>query len=272
MSTQSSIEAAQDLTALATAATSAQELNRSWHLVLPEGYTHKDVTKLVEAAQDAPSRKSGTITVKDVPSLLAVLADQKAPDVAYVYADPDKLSITAVFNDNRLVDFAGWRDHRAVFQAEFTPEFARWLARDKQAFAQTEFAEWIEDNAADLADQAQVLLDVATTIQATSAINFSSAKRLQNGQTQLTYNEVIDARAGAAGSLEIPKTFALGLRIFKNGEGYKLTCRLKYRMNAGSVKFWYELDRADRAIEDAFNGYVEKVRTDSGYVVLLGAA
>ena len=87
------------------------------------------------------------------------------------------------------------------------------------------------------------MLDMATTIQAKTDINFSSAKRLQNGQVQLQYTETIDARAGANGALEIPKEFTLGLRIFKNGGGYRLKARLKYRLNAGTLKFWYELDR-----------------------------
>ena len=38
---------------------------------------------------------------------------------------------------------------------------------------------------------------------------------------------MIDAKAGADGALKIPQAFNLGLRIFKNGEGYKLTARLK---------------------------------------------
>jgi hypothetical protein len=62
------------------------------------------------------------------------------------------------------------------------------------------------------------------------------------------------------------------LRIFKNGEGYRLRARLKYRLLGGSVKFWYELDRPERAIEDAFAGYVNEVREKSGYRVLIGQA
>jgi hypothetical protein len=45
--------------------------------------------------------------------------------------------------------------------------------------------------------------------------------------------------------------------------------RLKYRLGAGKVKFWYELDRAENAIEDAFKAYVEQARA-SGYQVLIG--
>lgn len=268
-------ELVRDLTAVAL---ESEQIGDSHHLIVPSGYTHKDITDLVEKAAAMPTRKRGTVSLGDVPSLLAYCADQNAADTerasafGYLYADPEARSITAVFNDHRGPT-PGWRDHRAVFKAEYTPEFQLWLQHNKQQKTQTDFAEFIEDNFTDLQGaDATNLLGVATTIQATSGINFASARRLQNGETQLTYNEVIDAKAGADGALKIPQTFTLGLRIFKNGDAYKLTARLKYRLHAGGVKFWYELERPERAVEDAFKGYIAAVAEKSGYTVLIGEA
>lgn len=259
-----------DLTAAAAA---PKAVGNGHFIVLPAGYELADITQKVEVAEVAPFRKRGIIAVKDVPSLLTYCADQNAAHEGYIYADPDARTITAVFNDHRQVDFGGWRDHRATFKAEYTSEFQRWLNNNgaPHAKGQTDFAEFIEDNLADIqAPGADQLLAVATTIQATTGINFSSAKRLQDGQTQLAYSESIEAKAGADGGLTIPKEFTLGLRIFKNGGGYILRARLKYRLNSGAVKFWYELDRPERAVEDAFAGYVAEVREKSGYAVLIG--
>lgn len=265
------IETAAVLQDLARAGLEPKKVGESIHLLVPDGCTHKDITELVERANPTPSRAKGTVYLGDVPSLLQYCADQVASATGYIYADPEARSITAVFNDHRAA--AGWRDHRAVFKAEPTPEFQLWLSNNKKAMSQTDFAEFLEDNLADLqGEDAALLLNVATTIQATSGINFASARRLHDGQTQLTYNEVIDAKAGADGALKIPQTFTLGLRIFKNGGGYKLTVRLKYRLGGGSVKFWYELERPERAIEDAFAGYANEVREKSGYAVLIGKA
>lgn len=260
------------LGALAAAGTDVHESGNYMHAVVPKDFKLENISKAVEEMQDTPRRFRGTVTLKDMASLLAYCSDQAAHDTGYLYADPDKRSITAVFNDHRGVE-PGWRDHRAEFKAEYTPEFEKWMRNDKQPKTQGEFAEFIEDNFADITEPgAQVLLDIATTMQAKTDINFSSAKRLQNGQVQLQYTESINATAGANGALEIPKEFTLGLRIFKNGGGYKLRARLKYRLNAGSVKFWYELDRPERAVEDAFAGYVDQVREGSEYQVLVGVA
>lgn len=261
----------QALVALAGAAMAPQNINGHHFVMVPKEFKREDITDAVEKAQPVPTRKRGAVALKDVTSFVAYCEDQGCASTGYIYADPDARTMTAVFNDHRNIDDGGWRDHRATLKAEYTPEFERWLRNSGQHKSQTDFAEFIEDNFADVAgDDAQLLLNVATTIQAKTDINFSSAKRLESGQVQLTYNEVINATAGANGALTIPKTFTLGLRLFKNGAGYLIKARLKYRLGQGGVKFWYELDRPEKSVEDAFAGYVERVRNDSGYAVLLG--
>lgn len=271
--TPEALSIAEKLAANVAGALAPRTIDCATVITLPDGYHLTDITATIEAAQPHRRRAQGHVSLGDVNSLLAYCADQVAQERGYIYADPDARTITAVFNDQRSTLAPGWRDHRATFAAVYTPEFKKWLDKNTVNMGQTEFAEFIEDNLADIqGDQAQNLLTVATTIQATNGINFSSARRLQDGQTQLTYNEVINATAGADGTLKIPQTFALGLRIFKNGEGYKLTARLKYRIHSGQVKFWYELERPERAVEDAFTGYVNTVREKSGYTVLIGKA
>lgn len=242
-------------------------------LVVPHGFQHIDLTDTLEKALLHPTRMRGTVQLSSIDSLVQMCKDMDAGEAAYLYADVDARKITAVFNDVRDRQ-PGWRDHCAIFTAELTPEAKRWMSKNgaQNAFGQEAFAEFIEDNIADIAGaEGDKLLRVATTIQATTGIAFSSAKRLHDGQTQLTYTENIDAKAGADGSLEVPKEFTLGLRLFKGDPaGYAIKARLKFRLHGGQVKFFYELDRIERAIEDAFNAYVEKASGETGYIVLHG--
>lgn len=255
------------LQALTASAIEPARVDGHHHVILPPGYQRSDITDLVEKAQPAPNRKRGSVTLKDAKSLLAYCIDQGNDEGGYLYADPDSREIVAVFNDQRAG--AGWRDHRAVYKAEFSKEFARWLEKDRQKLSQLDFGEFIEDNAADITE-ATKLLEVANTLQAKTDISFSSGQRLDNGQVQLTYTEVVNASAGVSGGLQIPREFQIGLRIFRNGAGYKLTARLKYRLGNGKVVFWYELDRPEKTIEDAFSDYVKQLRDGSGYIVLIG--
>lgn len=255
---------------LASAKAVVQRVESAAFLILPPGYKHVDITRELEKAQAFPTRKRGTVTLDRIEDLVEFAKTQDGDNTGLAYADVDERTITFVFNDNKGFA-AGFRDHRAMFKAELTPEAMRWLAKDKTVMTQTEFAEFLEDNIADIAGgEATNLLTVATTIAAATGINFSSAKRLQDGQVQLVYNETINATAGADGKMQVPQKFTLGLRLFKGDkQGYALVARLKYRLGNGSVRFWYELERPERALEAAFDGYVESAK-ESGYTVLHG--
>lgn len=262
------------LSSLAGAAAAPNNVGHLHYAVVPNGFKREDLTAAVEATLPTPRRKSGTTRVHDLASLLLLCADQQASSgqaAGYIYADVEARSITAVWNDNRLAHAPGWRDYRAVFKAEYTPEFDKWLRNNKQHMTQEQFGEFLEDNLADLVDAAH-LIEVAGTLVAKTDTQFYSSKRLDNGQTQLGYRETIDAKAGAEGNLTIPREFFLGIRVFKNGEAYKLKARLKYRLKNQTLDFWYELDRPEVTVEAAFTHYVTQAREHSGFIVLLGAA
>jgi uncharacterized protein YfdQ (DUF2303 family) len=257
--------------ALTVAAANVRSVGDAHYLVLPPEYKHVDITKAIEEALPEPHRKRGTVALADLPSFLAYVTEQAPAADTYIYANPETRTLTAVLNDHgrSFVGMPGWRDFRAVYTAELSREFSAWFKHDRTPMEQEQFATFLEDNVADIAEPSgETMLQVALTLQAKTEVAFSSHRRLDNGQVQLSYTETIDARAGA-GDIMIPREFALGLRLFKNGDGYKVRARLKYRLGAGKVKFWYELDRAENAIEDAFKAYVEQARA-SGYQVLIG--
>lgn len=256
--------------AMQDAATAIQEINGTTHLVVPDGYKHIDLTAAIEQAGAAPMRKKGAVHLGDLASFNIYVADQGSPVDTYIYADPDSRTLTAVLNEHVKSQRAtGWRDHRAVYKAELSREFTTWMQFNKKPMEQEDFAIFLEDNIADVVEPSgEQLLQIALTLQAKTEVNFSSHKRLDNGQIQFAYSETVDARAGT-GMIEIPREFTIGLRLFKNGDGYKVRARLKYRLGGGKLKFWYELDRAENAIEDAFQAYVNHAR-ENGFTVLIG--
>lgn len=263
--------AIKQLGALTVAAANVRSIGDAHFLILPPDYKHVDVTKAIEGALPAPHRKSGTVVLSDVGSFLQYVHDQADEDECYIYAHPDTRTLVAVLNDHNqgISGVPGWRDFRVSYTAELSREFASWHKNDRKVMEQEEFAVFLEDNVADISEPAgETMLQVALTLQAKTEVAFSSHRRLDNGQVQLSYTENIDARAGA-GDVMIPREFALGLRLFKGGDGYRVRARLKYRLGAGKVKFWYELDRVENAIEDAFEAYVDKAR-ESGFTVLIG--
>lgn len=264
------------LGALTAAASAVRTVGDASYILVPDGFELKDVTAALEKVQAAPNRKTGTARLNNLESFLTYLGDQAAAKDCYIYADLDSRTLTAVLNEHVVKGghaSPGWRDFRATYTAELSREAATWLTHDKKPKEQEEFAIFLEDNIADVVPgeglpSGDTLLSVALTLQTKTEVNFSSHKRLDNGQTQLTYSETIDARA-QGGAIEIPREFAIGARLFKGGDGYRIKARLKYRLAAGKVKFWYELDRPENAIEEAFAEYVAQAR-NSGFTVLMG--
>lgn len=264
------------LSALTAAASAVKSIDNASYILVPDGFELKDVTAALEKAQPAPNRKAGTVRLNDLDSFLTYLGDHADAKDCYIYADLDTRTLTAVLNEHVVKcghASPGWRDFRATYTAELSREATTWLTHDKKPKEQEEFAIFLEDNIADVVPgeglpTGDTLLSVALTLQTKTEVNFSSHKRLDNGQTQLTYSETIDARA-QGGAIEIPREFAIGARLFKGGHGYRIKARLKYRLAAGKVKFWYELDRPENAIEEAFAEYVAQARS-SGFTVLMG--
>lgn len=254
---------------LAHASVATQTVGGITFALVPQNYKREDLTDAIEKAEPTPNRKKGTVALTSIDSFLQYIADQNQSTTAYIYANPEAQTLTAVFNDNKE-NAIGWRDHRATFKAELSRDFGKWLSNNRNQMTQEDFAIFLEDNIADISEPSgEALLGVALSLQAKTEANFSSAKRLDNGQVQFMYTENIDARAGN-GTLEIPREFKIGVRIFKNGAGYAIKARLKYRLHGGNVKFWYELDRPENAIEHAFSESIEKAQT-SGYTVLFGS-
>lgn len=248
------------------------EQSGTTHLLLRDDQRHIDITEVIERAKPAADRKKNTQHLAEIDSFIQYISDQKSQGTGYIYADPENRILTAVFNDY-ATDMAGWRDHRAVFTASLSREFSKWMSNDRKPMSQEDFAIFLEDNIADIAEPSgDTMLQVALTLEAKTAANFSSSKRLDNGQIQFSYVENIDTRAGA-GLIEVPREFAIGIRLFKNGDGYRIRARLKYRLTSGNIKFWYELDRPENAVEDAFSDYITKVQQmENGYKLLYGRA
>ena len=83
--------------------------------------------------------------LRDIDSFLTYASDQGHESNGYIYADPDARTLTAVFNDQKHVDYPGWRDFRAVYTAELSRELGIWLKHNKNPMEQEEFAVFLED-------------------------------------------------------------------------------------------------------------------------------
>jgi uncharacterized protein YfdQ (DUF2303 family) len=226
-----------------------------------------DQVKTIDLTGDAyselPARKKGITTVRDTTSF-AALWEKHADETSEVYADADRLTVTAVLNADGPAG-ADWGDHRVRLELRETEAWKAWAANDGKLVKQEDFAEFIEDHLPEILKPAAAdMLEIAQSISGTVKAEFASGTRLATGQRQLQYTETVTAKAGQKGTLTIPEVFTVGLLPFEGlTEGYQITARLRYRIEGSTLRMGYKLDRpADartKAFADITTGLAEQI-------------
>lgn len=244
-----------------------------------------DVTTLdLEKHLEAPFRKKGQITIADVDSYIEYSKRYGSLSNCNIYLDVNyeqfKVRATSIFNDHADGDgLPGWRDHRAIFIPRFSKEWNTWIGKtgSANAMSQFDFANFLENNIGDIASptgsnlpSGSDVLTFVSKLEETRKVKFGSAVNLQNGTVQFEFIE--DGDNATKGKLEMFKRFAIGIRPLFQGTAYQIEANLRYRIdrNTGEIKFWYELQRPDRVLEDASNEVIEAIRTKTGFPVIFG--
>jgi uncharacterized protein YfdQ (DUF2303 family) len=254
-------------TALRSAEPRELELGKYYVVSTPSGVTDFDLTG--DQYKDQPTRKKGTTTVRDATSFTTYW-DKHHDDNSEVYADSERLTITAVLNAN-TPDGARWADHRLHLALRETTAWKQWLHQDNQLMGQEEFAEFLEDHVPELLEPSGAeMLEIAQSFQAASKVDFQSASRLSSGQRQFQYVETTTTKAGQKGQLTVPETFVIGLVPFEGSEGYKLTARLRYRIGERGLRLGYKLDRPDEVRKTAFADVVKTIGEQIDQAVMNG--
>lgn len=244
---------------------------------LAGGQVHKiDLTG--DAYRDQPRRKQGTVTVRDVASF-AHYYEKHSDSGSDVYADLDAATFTAVLDAHEGIadsgsDGARWQQHRLILQLQQTLPWKTWLSRNRQMMSQQQFAEFVEDNARDVAPGGRVtaadLLEIAQSFQANTAVKFASGKRLATGQTQFTYTEEVSARAGNRGTIDIPAEFALAIVPYEDCPPAIVPARFRYRLDSGDLRLGYFLADPARIAREAVAQIGEKVAHECTVIVMQG--
>lgn len=215
-------------------------------IIVPPGCKAEshDLTRFLPA----PRRTEATVKMETAESFCEYFQrHQLADSVVFAEITPTAAKFTGII-DQTGKDEPRWRGHRVVFATLPTIEWARWTKADGSQMSQEAFAEFLEDNLPDLVEGA-ALLEVSRSLQARKDINFKQALRLDNGDTQLIYEETTQAKAGQRGEFEIPKEFDICLPLFVGAPPSTIRARLRYRIESGRLNLWFELLRPHKAVQ-----------------------
>lgn len=223
----------------------------------------------MEKHMAVPARKRGSVTVFDAASLNLILAANPGQKIV-VYANRlyPAPCIVAVMNDHG--EYPGWRDHRVNLEFRVTPQWQKWLGIDGKLMSQSEFAEFIEDNLADIAEPAGAeMLEVAQYFSATRDVTFRSAIRLKDGQVQFQNDEKLEAKVGA-GNIAVPDTISLGLSPYFGIVPFRVEAKFRYRIRDGKLALGIKLQRVEDIVSHVVAETIKGLVLPDGAILVDG--
>lgn len=165
---------------------------------------------------------------------------------------------------------ADYLHHTATYVMPFSEEWARWSRIDGTPLPQMKFAEFLEENLADIVDPAGAsVLEVALNLQSKKKVQFDSGVRLQDGTTQLTFREEMES--GGKGNMVVPTEFTIAIPVFFGGARYKIKAFLRYRIEEGKLTFHVVLHRKQFMLQDAVQEAAKAVGEATGLSPLYGS-
>lgn len=244
------------------------------YVVLRDG-TGNERVEFLTGTLPPPGRKTGTVKLNDADSFIKhyKVHGNGAP----IYATLQPARFIAVLNDH-TADAPGHRDHRADFIVKHSREWETWTKHNGKgaAFGSNEaFALFLEDNAPDIIrPEAATMLAIALNFRVKADVGFSVAQRLDDGNIDLAYSNVVQGSATGAGGgkVKIPELFAIHVPVF-DGIGaklYKVEARFRYRLHEGKLTLWYELVRPHKVVEQAFKDVWTQIEKETRAPILHG--
>jgi hypothetical protein len=263
-------------------------------LLVPEGFTAESIKPFIDEYLTAPRRRKGTAQLASLKSFIDHVKRFKDENSA-IFADrtdPAKPSLTCVldYHCSGGIEKAQARfgEHRAVYAFPLSDEWNEWKARDGKPFTQAEFAEFIELRLGDVLPpelagpaaeefrdrlgatftNATKLLELSRGLEVHTASRLKQAVKLESGESQMIYVEEHQGAAGA--TLKVPSAFVIAIPVFRNGAGYQLPVRLRYRARGAELSWFYELYRDEVVFDHAFQEACDDAQRETELPLFMG--
>lgn len=260
-------------------------------LLAPKGLTVHHVKPWLDAYLPKPERLRGTARLSTLTSLIAHAQRFKDDHSAVFAVTGERPSLTAVYDYHPGHADARFGEHRAVYDFPVSAKWKTWLGANGKPMSQSDFAAWIEDNAADIFPPGEGAMRGA--VEKLSAVGLSAATpteiitlsrgldvraehtisestRLTTGETRLHFEQTLKGADGAA--LTIPGGFVICIPVFEGDASYPIPVRLRLKATPGKGSTWtlVVLGAADILL-DAVRVAAEEVHARTGLPVLYGA-
>lgn len=263
-------------------------------LLVPDGMEAKSVKSFVDEYKTKPDRRKGLINAFDIYSFSAIVNRFKSANSALfkkatIGDTKFEAELKAILNYHPASGVntdADNNDHRATYGFPLSEELKTWLGKNKVPFNSKEFAEFLEDNIADLvvADVSKFVTEFGDTVPSFASPSkimelsrgidvrvdekVVNAYRVSDGSFAIQYT--VDNKDASGKPLNLPEWFALGIPVFQNGQSYQIPLRLRFRVKDGAVSWHFEMYRKNDIFNAAFDRDCNQAAADTALPLFNG--
>lgn len=258
-------------------------------VIAPQGMSVAHVKKFVDEERTTPEILRGTTALHTCESFIDFSNRYKSDNSAIFYSKKQQ-QITCIF-DCSTKEQTSFEQHKAVYTFPFSKELRAWSENNGQKMSQLDFAMFIEQNVLDLSEppapdkESSALKEIRMRcgglyapvnkmLELSKGISVRADERavikhdLDTGEATISFtSEHTDANGK---SIKLPNMFVIVIPVLEGGKSYQLPCRLRYRLNSGSVIWWYEVINIDKAIELAIDEELDAIKEKIGLPVYYG--
>lgn len=233
----------------------------------------------IDEFRDRPRRKTGFATLTNLEDfILHVQHHGNEHSAVFVTG----AGIRAVYDYNEGSEgAANFCAYGSIYEFPMSDEWKAWVPGPGK-MSQAQFAELLEDRLADVLEPddcgPSIKRDVArigmTLATPSSLLTLSRGlevhvegkvaehTKLLSGEAQVVFETT--HKDGKGEPLRVPGAFAIGIPVFKGGERYQISVRLRYRVHAGAITWEFNPHRPDLVLEHAKHEVIETVKRGVG--------
>jgi len=269
------------------------ELNEiGQYAVVPKGKELRSLKPFIDEYRTRPERRTGTATLSTLASFIDHVK-RFYDEHSAVFADVDnrknaQLISVLDYHEKTAAGKPRFGQHRGVYKFPLSDEWNAWNSGADSPMPMAAFAQFLEDRIMDVLDPtaggdtikefainlgitlatAQRLMELSRGLAIRVEAKVSQAVNLSSGEGQMTFSESHGTTEG--GPIKIPGGFAIAIPVFRNGPLYQIPVRLRYRVQQGSVVWWYSPQRIDRVWDHAISEACDTVIAETGRDLFYG--
>nr|WP_246340055.1 DUF2303 family protein [Ancylobacter tetraedralis] len=214
----------------------------------------------IERYRLKPKASTGTAKVETLGSFIELTnrhkSEASAIFAATAWPNPKLTAVIDYHGTDRAPDFL---KHRVEYGFPLTDEFKAWVGKNGKPMEQQDFAEFLEEHAAELATPFDAerteyeplfkerfalpneLVELSRHLEVFVGAKVKQSTRLQSGERQIVFET--EHMNGKGEPIDIPGIFMIQLPPFVDGDVVRIPARIRYRAGQGSVTWFYQLYR-----------------------------